>query len=153
MLMELAVFLGVILEPAVVVLFGFLVALYLFVSRRNREGAFFAIVLIVAGLAIKVLKEFFRKARPAGMLVNETGYAFPSGHAVISVVFFGSLAYLLARNRSKEFKIWASVIAAVLVIAVSLSRIYLRVHDPIDVIGGLFLGGIILISGILVLKK
>ncbi|MCR4323564.1 MAG: phosphatase PAP2 family protein [Nanoarchaeota archaeon] len=148
-LFNFSVFVGIIFEPLAMVIIGLAIALYLFVRKMNRRGYFFASILIIAGILIKLFKEFIQKARPLDMLIQETGYAFPSGHATISVVFFGSLAYLISRNKSQKIKVLSSVIAGILVLITGFTRLYLGVHDVYDVLGGFVLGGIVLVIGIL----
>ncbi|MCR4285067.1 MAG: phosphatase PAP2 family protein [archaeon] len=152
-LFNFSVFVGIIFEPLAMVIIGLAIALYLFVRKMNRRGYFFASILIIAGILIKLFKEFIQKARPLDMLIQETGYAFPSGHATISVVFFGSLAYLISRNKSQKIKVLSSVIAGILVLITGFTRLYLGVHDVYDVLGGFVLGGIILVAGIFWFRK
>lgn len=84
-------------------------------------------------------KGFFHTLRPpAGqvrILFPESGggYAFPSGHAQGAATFWGYLA--LVRRRA-----WLDVLAVALVLLVGLSRLYLGVHWPVDVVGGTALG-------------
>lgn len=61
------------------------------------------------------------------------GASFPSGHAQAATVFYGSLAAYLRRR-------WLSVVSVVVVVLISLSRLYLGVHMPIDVVGGIGIG-------------
>ena len=84
------------------------------------------------------LKYAFHRARPApffGPLPHT--YSFPSGHALFSFCFYGVLAGLLAdRVRSFKLRILVWTLAALLVAAIGVSRIYLGVHYPSDVIAG-----------------
>ena len=62
---------------------------------------------------------------------------FPSGHALFSLCFYGTLAGLLVgrlRRPAARAAVWAA--AALLILAIGISRIYLGVHYPTDVIGG-----------------
>lgn len=68
------------------------------------------------------------------------GYAFPSGHAQGSTTFWG---YLATEVRKK----WFWVVASLVVILVSLSRIYLNVHWPSDVAGGIVIGAALVVLG------
>jgi membrane-associated phospholipid phosphatase len=87
------------------------------------------------------LKTLFFTPRPdparVARLVEETTYAFPSGHAQNSTVVFGLLA-----APARRWLAWA--LAALLIGAIALSRIYLGVHHPQDVLGGFFFGAIYL---------
>jgi len=83
------------------------------------------------------LKEIFHTARPVGVaLIEQAGYAFPSGHAQGSVTLWLMLALLVRKK-------WMTVLAILMIILVPLSRLYLGVHWPIDVLGGLVIGAFI----------
>ena len=84
------------------------------------------------------LKLSFHRARPVPFVgaVPQT-YSFPSGHALSSFCFYGVLAGLLcARIQSRAIRIFVWTSSAALVLAIGLSRIYLGVHYPTDVIAG-----------------
>lgn len=84
------------------------------------------------------LKLGFHRARPIPFVgTAPSTYSFPSGHALSSFCFYGVLAGLLcARIESKPLRIAIWTVAAALVLAIGLSRIYLGVHYPTDVIAG-----------------
>lgn len=84
------------------------------------------------------LKLLFHRARPAPFVgTAPSTYSFPSGHALSSLCFYGVLAGLLcARIQGKAWRIIIWAVAAALVLAIGLSRIYLGVHYPTDVIAG-----------------
>lgn len=102
----------------------------------------------IAGMAVTMggaiafenaLKYGFHRVRPQPFFgVAPETYSFPSGHVLFSTCLYGVLAYFLAsncRNVSSRSAIWAT--ALLLVICIGMSRIYLGVHYPTDVIGGL----------------
>jgi hypothetical protein len=78
-------------------------------------------------------------------LASETSFGLPSGHAQNAVAIWGGLALWL-KNR------WGWVISGVIILLISLSRLYLGVHFPTDVLGGWILGGL-LIWGYTVIEK
>jgi len=84
------------------------------------------------------LKYAFHRQRPTPFFVPlPHTYSFPSGHALFSFCFYGVLAGLIAdrvKSRAVEVCVW--VAAALLIAAIGLSRIYLGVHYPTDVIAG-----------------
>ncbi len=85
------------------------------------------------------LKLLVRRARPDPYFgtVLPVSYSFPSGHALDSLVIYIALAMLLApyvRERGARVALFAAV--GVLVLAIGVSRVYLGVHWPSDVIGG-----------------
>ncbi|MEC4630607.1 phosphatase PAP2 family protein, partial [Bacillus safensis] len=67
----------------------------------------------------------------------ESGYSFPSGHAMVAASFYGFLAYMLKQADLKKSQRYAfTVLNALIVFLVGCSRIYLGVHYATDVIGG-----------------
>ncbi len=120
--------------------------LTLFILLRKKQ--FFTIrlflgVLIAAEGASFVLKHLIGRMRPerALSLIAEDSFSFPSGHTVAATVIFGFLAYLIIKSLkniyAKIFVLLGSIFAIVLV---GLSRIYLGVHYPSDVLASMALG-------------
>ncbi|MBM9605016.1 phosphatase PAP2 family protein [Desulfopila inferna] len=89
------------------------------------------------------LKYLFARPRPdesLHMVMTET-FSFPSGHAMSSAVVYLSLAGLLAKvQRQRNVKIFTLAVAVLLVFLIGISRIYLGVHYPTDVLGGWSVG-------------
>ncbi|MFC4601699.1 phosphatase PAP2 family protein [Cohnella hongkongensis] len=85
-----------------------------------------------------LLKNAFQRERPAlHRLAEETGYSFPSGHSMAAFALYGAMAYLLWRHiASRAGRTALIAAAAVLVLSIGLSRIYLGVHYPSDVLAG-----------------
>ncbi|MGE5567412.1 MAG: phosphatase PAP2 family protein [Rhodospirillales bacterium] len=116
-------------------------ALALFYYWRWRR-ALLLFVITLAGAAVlnAALKLAFHRPRPPDTFFHTAtpaSYSFPSGHAMLSVCLFGTLAALISarlRSRAGRVAVWLAAIA--LVLAIGLSRIYLGVHYPSDVIGG-----------------
>ncbi|HMC29816.1 MAG TPA: phosphatase PAP2 family protein, partial [Candidatus Angelobacter sp.] len=78
-------------------------------------------------------------------------YSFPSGHALTSLCFYGVMAGLLsARIKSLPWRIALWTAAVLLIIAIGLSRIYLGVHYPSDVLAG-YLAATVWVSAVIVL--
>ncbi len=99
-------------------------------------SAFFGGVLVN-----RLLKLLVHRSRPV-RVVHETTFSFPSGHAMAATIGYGMLAYVLAtywhpRGIKRRFLFLG---ATILALAVGVSRVYLGVHFPTDVIGGFAAG-------------
>lgn len=106
-----------------------------------------AVLLAVSTLGMMALSEslkveYHRVRPPAYFAYDEpTNYSYPSGHADTSISFYGLLAWIATRyipSRAGRRAAWAA--AAMLVLAIGFSRVYLGVHYPSDVLGGYALG-------------
>ncbi len=120
----------------------------LLVALKDKKMAF----SIVANLCFiaslnATLKLVVRRPRPMGlMLIDETGFSFPSGHSATAFAFYGLLIYLIYKNcRDKKLKIVATLFFSVLILAIGSSRIYLGVHFASDVLGGFLFASIYLV--------
>ncbi|HTF89610.1 MAG TPA: phosphatase PAP2 family protein [Planctomycetota bacterium] len=108
----------------------------------NGKGrtALTALSAVIGGFAINyALKELFHRARPD--LVPHGSYvsssSFPSGHSLLSAVTYLTLGAVLARVQpTKALKIYVFALAAILTGLVGMSRVYLGVHWPSDVLAG-----------------
>ncbi len=119
------------------------VAVVLFLRHRRADAVVVASTTAGAGLIVTVTKPIVGRVRPPVQyrLVTETNPSFPSGHAVASAAVIGVLAAVLVpllRRRALRVAVWASTVLVVL--AVGVSRLYLGVHWPTDVIGGWLAG-------------
>lgn len=111
--------------------------------------------LIAVGIS-QALKFMIQRSRPIGIsLIEETGYSFPSGHSMVSCAFYGLIIYFIYKsNLKKPLKTALIVLLTLLILSIGMSRIYLGVHYPTDVIGGFLLAIIQLILFVeLVYKK
>ncbi|MGZ4508634.1 MAG: phosphatase PAP2 family protein [Blastococcus sp.] len=115
-------------------------------ARRARGSwrplAFVSLVVIGATLTSTVIKVLVARPRPtSGALVHALGYAFPSGHSTTSAAAWLSAAVVVGSLiRSALARILVCVVAVLVVGLVGVSRIYLGVHAPTDVLGGWALG-------------
>jgi membrane-associated phospholipid phosphatase len=117
--------------------------IFLLVKRRRGDAAFVAVVAAGAGLLVRFGKATVGRERPPEefRLVTETNESFPSGHALASAAILGVLlVVLLPSIRSTGGRVAAITGAALFVLAVGLSRLYLGVHWATDVIGGWVIG-------------
>lgn len=120
-----------------------LIVLFIFWCVDEKKGLRMGIILLVSAWINSALKLFLRQPRPYQLDPSvgrafESSYGLPSGHAQISLVFWMSLAgKWLARPA-----VWAAAVLISLVIG--LSRLYLGVHFPTDLLAGWLLGALTL---------
>lgn len=111
---------------------------------RRDATALRLLAVVPAGMLLNVgLKQLMQRVRPVldEPLVHLATYSFPSGHAVASTVFYGALcALVLAHARTLWLRRMALAVAAVMVLLVCFSRVYLGAHYPSDVIAGVAVG-------------
>jgi undecaprenyl-diphosphatase len=122
-----------------VILLGTLGLLFIFWYRRDGDHIGLVLVTMTgAGFLDAVLKLAFHRPRPDPFFaVKPSTYSFPSGHALISLCFYGLIACTLSLRLHKSWQRVAVWCAAGLIIGlIGLSRIYLGVHWPSDVLAG-----------------
>lgn len=118
---------------------GVCIAAAFYYLRRRRAFVLFLITMLGSTVLLTVLKAAFHRARPDAYFdfALPSSYSFPSGHSLSSFCFYGILAWLItARMKNKAAKIAVWTFAAALVFLIGLSRVYLGVHYPSDVLAG-----------------
>lgn len=131
------------LGSQVVSIIAVVVALYYAFRRQWLWLLAWVITLAGGELLNVVLKAVFSRPRPvfAEPLAVEIYYSFPSGHAMLSLIAYGMLAYLLAlRTPSRIGRILLIFAAVLLVVLIGISRLYLGVHYLSDVVAGYLAG-------------
>ncbi len=124
---------------------GVLIVLFCIIGIRKQNLRFYnsmmLLNLVCAWLINFALKTSFHRDRPNfARLVNETGFSFPSTHAMVSAAFYGFLVYLCIVFLKKPIKQILSAILILLVLMIGISRVYLGVHYASDVTAGILLG-------------
>ena len=128
---------------------GALVLLTGFLAGRPRDGAAGALTIAIGALVIEITKRLFGRARPDFLepIIVEVGFSFPSGHAANAMVAYGVLGVLVARLRwPTAIRAAVIVVLVAIVFGVGLSRVWLGVHYPTDVVAGWLLGGTIVLT-------
>jgi len=122
----------------VFVALGAVIVWRLLAAGRKHAALILVIAAFGAELLDQILKLVFQRARPEPFFgLHAMGYSFPSGHTISSCCFYGVLAAILtARRRSLLFHVAVWTAAALLSLAIGVSRIYLGVHYPSDVLAG-----------------
>lgn len=126
-------------SPLFLGILGLTVIAVLLYLKHKRADVLFSITMIGEIALNLAFKLFFGRTRPDAFFDYPlpSSYSFPSGHAFGSLCFFGILAWLAAaRVPNKRTKIAIGFAAGLLIFLIGLSRIYLGVHYPSDVIAG-----------------
>ncbi|WP_338868348.1 phosphatase PAP2 family protein [Spirosoma sp. SC4-14] len=123
---------------------------FLYRQQKKRNIIILWVMLAGVGTTVQLGKRTFSRARPQQVAYYpETGYSFPSGHSATAMTLYGLLGYWLVRGRHRlHHPVRIGVLAAILILAVGFSRIYLGVHFLSDVLGGYLLGACWLLVGI-----
>lgn len=112
------------------------------------HGAAGAITIGLASLGVEAVKGSVARDRPEVLdpIVVERGFSFPSGHATLSMVAYGILAVLITRSRlPRHVRTAGVVLIAVLLVGIGVSRVWLGVHFPTDVLAGWTTGAVIVL--------
>lgn len=128
---------------AVVTMIVLIAGLFLWLNQHKHS----AILLIAASTGGMILNNLLKIGfdRPRPQVFKWGTYAasssFPSGHAMSSIIVYGTVAYLAARlQRNVASRIATMVFAAIIIVAICASRVYLGVHYPSDIAAGLVIG-------------
>ena len=116
-----------------------LIAGVLYFGLHYRQQAFLLIV-VIAGTALlnKVLKIYFKRERPEiHRIMDANGFSFPSGHSMMAFALYAIIAYIVWRNvKTTVSRFLLILFTAFMIIIIGISRIYIGVHYPSDVVGG-----------------
>lgn len=135
------VFLTELGDGVVIALVAAAVLAWLLWRRNWRVAGYWAAAVGFGQLAATLIKLVLQRPRPlAGLYDGWSTYAFPSGHATMSMVVYGFLAVLIARRFSPPRRWLVYRVAALLIFTIAVSRLYLGAHWLSDVLGGLSLG-------------
>ncbi|MEO7961111.1 MAG: phosphatase PAP2 family protein, partial [Ginsengibacter sp.] len=132
-----------------------LTAWFLFIKKRRWNSIKIPAVALSSLLLMFFLKLIFHRERPLIPLLEAAkGFSFPSGHALMSVTFYGLLIVIAWENIKSTWLRWSlSIGLALLIIVIGLSRVYLRVHYASDVVAGFCVGIVWLLLSVSILSK
>ena len=120
---------------------------------RWRSGLALIVAYVITDVTVAVVKLIVERPRPDANLTEAGGFSFPSGHSAMSMAVYGCLAFALARACRGFPRVACALVGTALVVGIGLSRIYLGVHYPSDVIAGWITGAAILTATWLVVMR
>jgi undecaprenyl-diphosphatase len=125
-------------STVVVVMVVLVATLFLWISRHRWSVALLWTAMLGSAVLSKSLKSMFDRPRPELWERMHAGDAsFPSGHAMSAVVIYGTLAYLVARlEKDRTVRRLTLGVAGMVIVLIGLTRLYLGVHYPSDVLAG-----------------
>ncbi|MBX4196209.1 phosphatase PAP2 family protein [Candidatus Pacearchaeota archaeon] len=131
-----------------------LIIVFFLVLHLKKKDMRVAALALGGGLVLEqILKFSIQRQRPDHPVIKAIGYSFPSGHAMMSMIFFGLIMYLFSHSiRSKAYRILFIMANCLLILLIGISRVYLGVHYITDVIGGFIIGLVWLLTSIKIVK-
>jgi membrane protein DedA with SNARE-associated domain len=140
---------------SILIPFTLLTLWYLYKQKKHYWDSVMVLVALSGGWFLDLmLKLAFHRPRPDIMrIVDASGYSFPSGHSMVATTFYGFVAYLAWLNLANSKIRYLTTIGFIaLIMLIGISRIYLGVHYPSDVLAGFAAGGFWLFSCIVTLE-
>ena len=120
-----------------------LIIFVLMLKNKNIKGTLLLIFSTLGSYGLNsILKNIFLRSRPLKyFLIEQGGYSFPSGHAMVSLTFYTTMTYLLTnKSEKREVKAILWFINIIIIFLIGFSRVYLGVHWPSDVLMGFAIG-------------
>lgn len=124
------------------------------VKRKETRAAVALVVVLIMTEALNVmLKHTFERPRPMLFQEIETlhSYSFPSGHAMAAAAIYGMMGVVASRLTKRRARPLLVVVLPVLIAMIGVSRVYLGVHWPSDVLAGFAAGAFIVLAGAIAL--
>jgi undecaprenyl-diphosphatase len=131
-------------NPVVIIALQAVVLAVILILKRKRIAALFLGSVIAGELCSLFFKNILARVRPDEIFfhVARHGFSFPSGHALLATVFYGTLGFFLVHAvHKKSHKMFITCLTVFVIFLVGISRVYLGVHWISDVVGGWLLGG------------
>ena len=137
------------IDLPIVISWAILLTVIFYLKKWKSESLLVAGNLSLAGILIVSLKHLYQRPRPEILhLVEEKGFSFPSGHSLAVTLLIGSLIIIAGqRVKDRTVKLILQSLLGIYLVSVIISRVYLGVHYPSDVLASLCLGlGILFIE-------
>ncbi|MBU5363785.1 phosphatase PAP2 family protein [Enterococcus devriesei] len=131
-------------NPITVVILSIVFVALFYFNQQKITALWLALSMaLISGLGNHLLKLFFHRARPTILphLVTEHSFSFPSGHATASTLLYGTLIFVAGLFfKEKVPRLLVQIVLGLLIFSIIVSRIYLGVHYPSDVLAGFLFG-------------
>lgn len=126
-----------------------IVIILLLILKRKDRVILASTTILTVGIN-QIIKHILKRPRPDHLrLIKQGGYSYPSGHSMIAICVYGLMIYFINKKiKNKTIKIALSSVLTLLILIIGISRIYVGVHYPSDVLGGYLLSLAILILNV-----
>ena len=130
------------IDLPIVISWVILLTVIFYLKKWKSESLLVAGNLSLAGILIVSLKHLYQRPRPEILhLVEEEGFSFPSGHSLAVTLLIGSLIIIVGqRVKDRTVRLILQILLGIYLVSVIISRVYLGVHYPSDVLASLCLG-------------
>jgi len=120
------------------IFFSIIIIVIAAMKKKVMNGVYLLITVLTSRVLVTILKGFYDRPRPITAFYHESGSSFPSGHALMATCFFFTLCFVLMITfpTLQIYKNKINLIAILLILLISLSRIYLNVHHVSDIVAG-----------------
>ena len=132
---------------------GALLTLLLLFSRKIHAALFVASCMLFTALANTGLKHLFARARPEILSEPLDTFSLPSGHSSAAFAFFLALGILAGRGAPARTRLTWMLLASLPAVSIALSRVYLGVHWPTDILAGALLAGTVCAASLAWLQR
>lgn len=123
-----------------------LIGILLLYFKLNRHAQAYLLTVVIVGTVTLngLLKIYFKRERPEiHRILDANGFSFPSGHTMMAFSLYAILGYIIWRNvKTRAGRFIIVLLATVMTVLIGGSRIYLGVHFPSDIVGGLLASGL-----------
>lgn len=128
---------------------------YTLIKKKYYISKLLLLSTLGSSLLNSILKQLFQRTRPLEyFLVEQGGLSFPSAHAMVTMTLYSTIAFLLAKKlQDNRKKYLIHIFVFIMICLMGISRIYLGVHWPTDVIGGYLAGYIFYYLSITLVKE
>lgn len=114
-------------------------AILFFIMHDRKQAFLFAFAIASTIILNELLKLYFKRDRPEiYRLMDIGGFSFPSGHTMMAFSLYGMIAYITwCHLKTENKRILLVTVAAIMAFSIAISRIYVGVHFPSDIVGGI----------------
>jgi undecaprenyl-diphosphatase len=138
----------------IAIFFSPIVIMWFIRKNNQRKGHFILVIMIGCILIWELFNLIIFWPRPQTSIALTQSYSYPSGHVFVGVCFYLSLSFVIIdslNNSGNKIIGWS--VPVIIITMISLSRMYLRAHYPADVIGGIVIGILWLLTVVLCFDK